>query len=56
MKLFCECNSEWDDMGQVGLSCRLNCLGLPLCDGCCLYPWHDADYENMMFDLREMNS
>ena len=26
------------------------------CNKCRSYPWYDADYENMMFDLKSMNN
>lgn len=63
MKLFCNCNSNWiisiddkcttrqivTDMFQKGISARE-------CEKCTYNPWIDADYENMMHDLKQMNS
>ena len=59
MKLFCRCNAEWIIPVLDGKYCnetRQVISGIPI-DDCCdtAYYWYDADYENMMFDLRRMN-
>ena len=61
MKLFCRCIEHWlmprllmnqyDETRQIlsGITCD--------CNGYCgtHWYWYNADYENMMFDLRRMN-
>lgn len=54
MKLFCGCTSEFDYLGLIGVNCRIS-VELPVCKKCGFYLWVDADYENMMFDLKTMN-
>lgn len=62
MKLFCECNSEWviwwhDKTNRLvtgaGTSRKVS---FGLCRMCDFFFWIDADYENMMHDLKAMNS
>ena len=65
MTKFCDCNSEWDlsyywhmqkDQIDRKLLTRKQVLTMGNCYVCDLSFWNDADYENMMFDLKEMNS
>lgn len=71
MKLFCGCKSKWERQGNDDKLCWLfekgylgvNEQGIPTydktkidsCNKCNLIKWYNADYENMMFDLRRMN-
>lgn len=62
MKIWCDCNSNWElyfNINQIstqvtGGSTRIG-ISLGMCDVCGLFRWYDADYENMMFDLKNMN-
>ena len=69
MKLFCNCNSSWcngiaistNRQIQTNLNkltlCYEGYLGLgSSCLDCGYWNWYDADYENMMFDLKSMNN
>ena len=68
MKLFCNCNSDWKirTNDEPKISRRIiqsnytrdveDTWSIKRCPNCSLYPWYDADYENTMFDLRNMNS
>jgi len=57
MKLFCRCNSKWIN-GSVNETRRLTGYDTPAketlggCPDCGLRYWHDADYENEMFDRK----
>lgn len=54
MTKFCNCNSSWGAMPhEVRWSDYI--IMLDICETCDKYVWYDADYENMMFDLKEMN-
>jgi len=71
MKTFCGCNSEWFVCSEginrqkiVASTLEINKLEKEYiellepelyCDVCSYWKWYDADYENMMYDLREMN-
>ena len=59
MKLFCECNSRWDRT-EIGAPThiRRQKLDMPAneCLKCGMCKWYEADRENMMFDLKSMNS
>lgn len=58
MELFCECNSEWivcDDKNRDIVDRIVMTEQNIQCYSCRLYKWHDADHENMMHDLKEMN-
>lgn len=66
MTTFCNCSSKWilgyhtNSVGrqiQVNLDKNtLKCLpSSDECPKCNYFFWYDADYENMMFDLRRMN-
>lgn len=61
MKIWCNCNSKFKSGGiseyfmlfgnrQVTKGAGKHC---PYCT---LFPWYDADYENMMHDLKSMNA
>jgi|GEM_PF-6778230 hypothetical protein len=59
MKVFCGCNSHWDPLREL---LQLNFLpeasdndGPWFCQKCDYWRWHDAEYENMMHDLKQMN-
>ena len=59
MKLFCRCNAEWITPVLDGKGCnetRQVISDIPV-GSCCDTAdyWYDADYENMMFDLKRMN-
>lgn len=61
MKLFCNCNSEWYiDWSELNTEqlmlgeCR-NGKNIS-CKNCDYDFWYNADYENMMFDLKYMNT
>lgn len=65
MKRCCHCNAKWiiDPDANIQSASRANESRLVLGDlaknhtGCEVkYFWYDADYENMMFDLRSMNT
>lgn len=58
MKLFCDCNSDWingNNRQVTGTGSRER-ISLGQCGKCGYMRWYDADYENMMHDLRRMNS
>ena len=71
MKLFCNCNSKWEYQGNNDILCWLfekgyigiNELLEPVyneriveyCDTCGTSKWYDVYYENIMFDLKNMN-
>lgn len=64
MQLWCNCNSKWVNhltlayfivWGNRQVTKRQDVGGYGLCYHCDLYKWIDADYENMMYDLRGMN-
>jgi len=61
MLRMCNCNSEfisnsdyWIHLQIMGSECQIK--QSEYCDDCGNYTWFDADYENMMFDLKNMNS
>ena len=62
MKLFCNCNSKWITSLSPNASRQLvgpetrtgHTLGG--CPTCGLRYWIEADYENMMHDLKSMNT
>lgn len=60
MQIFCACNSEWipDSQTIVRRQQVVSCLEYKevQCPICEYIYWHDADHENMMFDLRNMNN
>lgn len=65
MKKFCECNSKWitglcfDTRGlcvQITLSSRHTNDFPEICPQCQFYKWYNPQYENMMYDLKGMNS
>lgn len=63
MELFCQCNSYWEvyhcpDIAKKHIQVNYAKDGNPYdgyCKRCRYYKWYDADYENMMFDLKNMN-
>ena len=69
MKILCDCNADWEDeytwLGNhykyfdATKICRLvldvRDDSIDYCYECDSTQWYDADYENMMFDLKEMN-
>lgn len=59
MKLFCRCNCTWEiDYAPAYLSAFQYVLvtEIPdMCLKCDTYYWYNPQYENMLFDLREMN-
>lgn len=65
MEKFCDCNSNWIDTDFVGVERQIQLNFTPeyyhmdyrsaLCSRCQYWFWYDADYENMMFDLKNMN-
>lgn len=64
MKLFCECNDKWDYPNpghgyniqvQVNLLKDRSLGRFGICSNCKYVKWYDANYENMMFDLKNMN-
>jgi hypothetical protein len=68
MNKFCGCNSEWEFQGFKDGSAYLiqlnytpeftdvNYSNVLLCHKCGYWRWYDVYYENMMYDLRSMNS
>lgn len=66
MKLFCLCTIEWviDFEPKSNRQIQANYTkdaaksdkNQQYCLECGYWKWYDADYENMMFDLRSMNS
>jgi len=61
MKLFCQCNSTWIvtpgyESRQINGTGTIERKTFGMCPECGYYFWIEADYENMMHDLREMNS
>ena len=63
MKLFCGCKAEcsyeyaWNpnEFMQIMVSETYYDEDIPNCKLCNWPRWYDANYENMMFDLRNMN-
>lgn len=69
MKKFCRCNGNWimgarARHGQVAfdntqenanIDWREYQAQYAVCPICEFWPWHDGQYENFMFDLKEMN-
>ena len=61
MKLFCRCDEEWiypdvDVNTDLVNQSRQVLSGIPAnCECKTRRKWYNADYENMMFDLKEMN-
>ena len=60
MQIFCNCNSTWVVDFQT-LVRRQQVISRSAykevqCPICGYIYWHDADYEDMMFDLRKMNN
>lgn len=53
-KLFCNCDSMWVVCLKDLADKQVTGHGV-VCNVCLCYKWIDADYENMMFDLKEMN-
>ena len=48
---FCNCTSDWTrDSFQKTTGHRLKCKY------CYLFKWYDAYYEDMLYDLRSMNT
>ena len=61
MKKLCNCNSSWHDTphrwsDKIVIARPREVTGIIACTHCGMNPWYDADYENMMFDLRSMNT
>lgn len=56
--LFCECNSEWitgyTELRQTQKDFQV-CHGYGQCPTCLFNKWLNPQYENHMFDLKEMN-
>jgi len=60
MKLFCQCNSSWEnpfkyESRQICGTGTRERKPFGKCPVCRFYYWIEVDYENMMHDLREMN-
>ena len=61
MKLFCRCIEPWlhhpVTAGDFGKNETRQILSMVPCPNCCStgHYWYNADYENMMFDLKRMN-
>lgn len=62
MKWFCECNSEWETEQSDDLRFRYQSPSFKdetdpshKCSVCKYYKWREPHYENMMYDLRDMN-
>ena len=59
MKLFCECTMpdvEVDYEAYTDSCIQYQDSGLAFCPECSDYCWFNPQYENMMFDLRSMNT
>jgi len=61
MTLFCECNSKWIFSTKADESEQIMRSESPFledieCPECCFYKWYNPQHENMMHDLKEMNS
>ena len=61
MKIFCECNSVWtyqfnNKFPKVQLNYSQELYKQQFCDKCGYWKWYDSEYEDMMFDLRNMNN
>ena len=65
MKWFCNCNSKWEFPGSGQKfkyqSCeyteeqKIQVRNKGLCPVCYMFSWYEPHYENMMYDLRNMN-
>jgi hypothetical protein len=64
MKIFCNCNSEWISSSSFNYhkkqQVQTNYIqndphGSEPCHKCDYWFWYDAVYENMMYDLKQMN-
>ena len=64
MKRCCHCNAKWDNQNDYPLQSNelanasrvvLGAYARDHSKCSVMYFWYDADYENMMFDLRRMN-
>ena len=66
MKKFCNCNSKWEYNPDINMLPdhknrwfqQVNFIAgdyTALCRKCMKWPWYDVHYENMMFDLKNMN-
>jgi hypothetical protein len=56
--LFCNCNSSWENMPYEVRWSNFIVMHVEycFCDNCHRYFWYDAEYDNMIFDLRNMNN
>lgn len=63
-QLFCRCDQKYYANYELGVHVCLDASlidrpsnkKLHKCPVCFYYPWFDPNYENMMHDLKEMNS